>query len=110
MFERKTKKQMYEAGDFSIRTYINSETAIKPYYYLRNGLLHVRYTVDRCVELSPSEAEMLKEKIADKPFDKQAILSEGWSFFTKCVKKTIIQDGIQEFEKRLKDLQNGLKN
>lgn len=82
-------------------TYINGETAIKPYYYFRNRLLHVRYTVDRCIELSPSEAEELKRKLAENPADKQGIFSKAWSFFTDCVEKTVIHDGIKEIEERV---------
>ena len=37
------------------RTYIEGELAIKPYYYFRNGHLHVRYNVDRAIELSEAE-------------------------------------------------------
>ena len=43
----KTKKQIYNESEYDLRTYINGELAIKPYFYYRNGLLHVRYLVDR---------------------------------------------------------------
>lgn len=82
-------------------TYINGETAIKPYYYFRNRLLHVRYTVDRCIELSPSEAEELKNKLSKSPWDKQNIFKDAWNFFTNLVEKDVIYDGIKEVEKRV---------
>lgn len=110
MFEKKTKKQMYDESVFDLRTYINGETAIKPYYYLRNGVLHTRYTVDRCVELSPSEVAKLKVDLTASPYDKQNILSKAWNFFTVTVGKPIIMDGIAELEKRIKGYKNGQQN
>lgn len=82
------------------RTEIEGETAIKPFYYLKNGLLHVRYGVDRCIELSENETAELKQKITEKPYNKQEIFSRTWEFMTKCVGKEVIKDGIREFEIR----------
>lgn len=112
MFERrKTKKDMYREGIIDVRTYINGETAIKPYYYLRNGLLHVRYTVDRCMELSSVEATRVKMDLADRPYDKQGVLEKAWNFYSNTVGKDIIMDGIAELEKRMKEYkENGYKN
>ena len=45
------------------RCIVNGDTAIKPYYYMRNGLLHVRFTVDRCVELSKAEENQIKAEL-----------------------------------------------
>ena len=91
---------------------INGETSIKPYFYLRNGLLHVRYTVDRCIELSGSELERIKVKVTENPSSKQEILLNEWNFQTKCVGKTVIFDGIAEIDKRIKGSkdENGFKN
>ena len=91
---------------------INGETAIKPYYYLRNGILHVRYTVDRGIELSLPEEERLKAKVTENPSSKQEILFNEWNFQTKCVCKPIILDGISEIDKRIKGSkdENGFKN
>ena len=105
-----TKKDMYDNSILDLRTHICGETAIKPYYYMRNGLLHVRYTVDRCVELTPSEVAKLKVDITANPEKKQAILEEMWNFLTLSVERKIIQDGIAELEKRIKEYENGLKN
>ena len=105
-----TKKDMYDNSVLDLRTHICGETAIKPYYYMRNGLLHVRYTVDRCVELTPSEVAKLKVDITANPEKKQAILEEMWNFLTLSVERKIIQDGIAELEKRIKEYENGLKN
>lgn len=96
----------FESNKYSNLT-VNGETAIKPYYYLRNGLLHVRYTVDRCVELTEDETKRLIAKIRDKPWDKQGVLSEAWSFYADCVGKPIIRDGITEVEKRIKEYNVG---
>lgn len=105
-----TKKDIYNNSVLDLRTHICGETAIKPYYYMRNGLLHVRYTVDRCVELTPSEVAKLKVDITANPEKKQAILEEMWNFLTLSVERKIIHDGIAELEKRIKEYENGLKN
>lgn len=112
MFEKKrTKKDFYDASLYDQRTYINGEIAMKPYYYLRNGLLHVRYTVDRCVELSPAEVAKLKVDMTASPENKQSVLEKAWNFFTTCVGKTVIHDGVAELEKRMKGFaENGHKN
>lgn len=93
---------------------INGETAIKPYYYLRNGLLHARYTVDRCVELSEWEEARLKEELTAKPSWKQDTLRYHWELLTEQVGKTIMHDGIKAGEERMKELsrkyENGRKN
>ena len=101
----KTKKEMYDK-----RTYINGETAIKPYYYFRNGSLHVRYTVDRCMKLSSSEVAKLKDELTASPSYKQSILRKAWSFFSVTVGKEIIHDGIAELEKQIKGFKNGHKD
>lgn len=98
----KTKKEMYNESSYDMRTYINGELAIKAFYYLRNGLLHVRYTVDRCIELSENEERELKERITEKPYDKQNIFSEVWKFQTNFREKPVIMDGLREFERRMK--------
>lgn len=111
MFEKKkTKKDIYNESLYDKRTYINGEIAIKPYYYLRNGLLHVRYTVDRCVELSSTEVAKLKVDLTANPADKQEVLARAWNFFTVTVGKAIIMDGIAELEKRIKGFKNGYKS
>ena len=91
---------------------INGETAIKPYYYLRNGLLHARYTVDRCIELSLSEIERIKAKVTENPGSKQEIFLNEWNFQTECVDKPVIFDGIAEIDRRIEGSKNedGFKN
>lgn len=103
------KKDMYNK-DLLTKTYVNGETAIKPYYYFRNGYIHIRYTVDRCIKLSPDEAVKVKDDLTKCPYDKQFVLEKNWSFFTKCVGKAIIEDGIAEMEKRIKEYKNGQQN
>lgn len=105
-----TKKDIYDNSILDLRTHICGETAIKPYYYMRNGLLHVRYTVDRCVELTPAEVAKLKVDITANPEKKQTILEEMWNFLTLSVERKIIHDGIAEMEKRIEGYKNGLKN
>lgn len=104
--ENRIKKDMYNSSPVDLRTYINGETAIKPYYYFRNGLLHVRYNVDRCVELSSAEQTKLKLELTTS-YDKQDVLAKTWNFLTECVGKLIIMDGIAEIEKRIKEHKDG---
>ena len=111
--ENRIKKDMYNSCPVDIRTKVvvdgEEEIAIKPYYYYRNGLLHIRYNVDRCVELSSAESASLKVTLAST-FDKQTALAKAWNFLTTCVKKPIIRDGITEIEKRIKENCNGRQN
>ena len=86
---------------------MTKETAIKPFLFIKGNELHVHYTVDRCVELSPSEVTKLKADLTASPYDKQNILSKAWNFFTVTVGKPIIMDGIAELEKRIKGYKNG---
>lgn len=102
MTEKRTKKDEYNESLYDLRTYINGETCIKPYYYMRNGLLHVRYTVDRCVELTSTEVAKAKIDITLHPEEKQSILAKLWALITKQVGRPIIMDGIAELEKRIK--------
>lgn len=104
-----TKKEMYEANPLvDMRTRINGETAIKPYYYLRCGAIHARYNVDRVIELSPTEVAKLKVDMASG--DKQEVLGKAWNMFETCVKKPIVQDGIAYVDERMKGKENGRKN
>ena len=89
---------------------MTKETAIKPFLFIKGNELHVRYTVDRCIELSPSEVAKLKADLTASPYDKQNILSKAWNFFTVTVGKPIIMDGIAELEKRIKGYKNGRKS
>jgi hypothetical protein len=102
MYKQRTKKDVYNESPLDLRTYINGEIAIKPYYYYRCGSLHVRYTVDRCINLSPSEATQLKLELTASSQDKQSILGKAWNLFVEVIKKPVIQDGIAEVERRLK--------
>lgn len=106
-----TRKELYENNPLvDMRTYVRigeeNEIAMKPYYYYRNGLLHIRYSVDRCIELTEAEQVKLKLELTAS-YDKQTILSKAWNFFTTCVGKDVIRDGIVEMEKRVKHLGEG---
>lgn len=106
MEENRIKKDMYNASPVDMRVHVkigeDDEIAIKPYYYFRNKKLHIRYTVDRCVNLSDAESAGLKVTLAST-FDKQTALAKAWNLFTTCVKKDIIRDGIAEVEKSIKE-------
>lgn len=106
MFFKRERKENYRGGyngDEYI-TVINGETAIKPYYYLRNGLLHVRYNVDRCIELSQQEVDKIKGEIAKAPYNKQNILCDNWQFLTNLVQKEVIYDGVKAMKERTEKL------
>jgi hypothetical protein len=81
---------------------VDGETAIKPYWYLRRDLLHIRYTVDRCIKLSDSEVTGLKLTMTAEN-DKQKSLAKAWSFFANTVKRAIIKDGIAEIDKYMEE-------
>ena len=109
--EKRTKKDIYNESVLDKRTYINGEVAIKPYYYYRNGALHVRYNVDRCIELSPSESESLKVQLTENPADKQGVLERAWNFFSVTVRRSIIHDGVMYMQNKIKEFEkNGYKN
>lgn len=86
------------------RCIINGDIAIKPYYYLRNGLLHVRHTVDRAVDLSKDEVTRVKEEMNKEPAQKQQILNREWNLQTVMNEKPILTDGIKAGEDRMKEL------
>lgn len=99
-----TKKDLYNENPLiDMRTHINGETAIKPYYYLRCGVLHARYTVDRAIELTSSEVAKLKIDMTSG--DKQEVLGKAWNMFEHCVERPIIQDGIAYVDKKLKGVE-----
>lgn len=86
------------------RCIINGDIAIKPYYYMRNGLLHVRYKVDRAVDLSKDEILRIKEELEKAPVEKQQILGREWNLQTVMNEKPIIMDGIKAGENRMDEL------
>ncbi len=73
---------------------INGEMAAKPRFYFRNDLLHVRYNVDRAVELTKEEKEELIAKI-ESGADKHETLKELWKRLIDTEKRPLIKDGIK---------------
>ena len=108
-----SRKELYNKSPVDLRTKVRiddrEEIAMKPYWYYRNGRLHIRYTVDRCVELSEGEKARLKVELSSC-FDKQEVLAKAWYFQVNCLEKKIIHDGIADTERRIKGGNNGLKN
>ena len=86
------------------RCVINGDIAIKPYYYLRNGLLHARYTVDRAVNLSKDKETRVKEELDKNPVYKQQILGKEWNLQTVMNERPVIMDGIKAAEERMDEL------
>lgn len=81
------------------RTIINGHVAENPYYYLRSGLLHCKYTVDDCVELSNEESIKLKVALSSGYAMKQDILAKEFNLQTKFVGKTVY-DGVIKVDER----------
>ena len=107
MHINKTKSRYIKKNLFALNTCINGETAVKPYYYLSNNKLHVRYTVDRCVALSKTEVAKLNADLIENPSYKQNILAKTWNFLTLTVEKTVIMDGLVDLKKQIKGGKNG---
>lgn len=101
-------KGFFKQNKSNKSTYVEGELAIKPYYYFRNGYLHIRYNVDRVIKLSETESAKLKLEMTANPADKQSVLAKAWSFFEKTVGKSVIHDGLKEIEK--KGIFNGYKD
>ena len=93
-------KGFFKQNKSNNQVYVEGELAIKPYYYFRNGYLHIRYNVDRVIKLSETEAAKLKLEMTANPADKQSVLAEAWSSFEKTVGKPVIHDGLKEIEKK----------
>lgn len=110
------KKKVYKVENknkgfsYDLRCVINGEIAIKPYYYLRNGLLHVRFNVDRCIKLSLDEEKRIKDELEMCPQNKQEILGRNWNFLTLTSERKIIKDGIKAGDERIKELSRKYEN
>ena len=96
---KKTKKDIYNESLYDQRTYINvnnNELDVmkeinrggKVYYYLRNGLLHVRYSVTRFIKMSDAELKELRERLSRSNDKQQEMLSE-WKFQTGNLEKEV---------------------
>ena len=105
--ENSMKKDMYNASPIDLRTKVKleeeEEIAMKPYYYFRNNALHIRYNVDRCIELTSAESTRLKLELTSSSQDKQEILAKAWNFFANFVKKKIIRDGVAYIDNMVKE-------
>lgn len=101
-------KGFFKQNKSNSQVYVEGELAIKPYYYFRNGYLHIRYNVDRVIKLSETESAKLKLEMTANPADKQSVLAKAWNFFEKTVCKPVIHDGLKEVEK--KGIFNGYKD
>ena len=96
---KKTKKDIYNESLYDQRTYINvnnNELDVmkeinrsgKVYYYLRNGLLHARYSVTRFIKMSDAELKELRERLSKSNDKQQEMLSE-WKFQTGNLEKEV---------------------
>lgn len=101
-------KGFFKQNKSNSQVYVEGELAIKPYYYFRNGYLHIRYNVDRVIKLSETESAKLKLEMTANPADKQSVLAKAWNFFEKTVCKPVIHAGLKEIEKN--GVFNGYKN
>ena len=78
----------------TMRVTVDGNVAIKPYFYLRNKNLHVRFTEDKCVELTDAEMERLFKQIDEHPEKKQIIYAELWSVVANLNERPV-KDGIK---------------
>lgn len=86
--------------------YVEGVKVSKPYFYVRNGLLHVKGNFDKCIELSQAEVQNLKDRLNSCSYgaeEKQEVLYAFWQFCEKELKKTVIRDGLLEIERRIKN-------
>ena len=61
---------------------------IKPYYFLRDKVLHVRYNVDEAMKLSDAEADRIKAELDEGGAGcKQDVLARNWQVFEGAVGK-----------------------
>ena len=97
--EKRTKKDEYNESLIDKRTYINVnnneldmkkelDRDSKAYYYLRNGVLHVRYRTVKFVELSETELSSLRERLG-KTNDRQKEMKAEWNFQTGNLGKEV---------------------
>lgn len=91
------------------RVAVDGNIAIKPYFYIRNKNLHVRFTCDKCVELTDSELSSLYKRLDEHPESKQDIFAEVWSVVANLNERPV-KDGIKTADKIMesKRLNNGL--
>ena len=76
------------------RLIVDGNVAIKPYLYVRNKMLHVRFTIDKCIALTDTEEKELYKRLSEHPEKKQEILAEYWSVTANMIERPIY-DGIK---------------
>ena len=76
------------------RVAVDGNIAIKPYFYIRNKHLHVRYTNDKCVELTDSELERLYKELTEHPERKQEVFAQMWSIVANLDGRPLL-DGVK---------------
>lgn len=87
---------------------INGETAIKPYFYIKNKKLHCRYSVDKCVLLSDTEEARIKEELNKNPANKQDTLKKNWNLLVEFVQKQLY-DGIKVVDEFMQNKRKNFK-
>lgn len=80
------------------RVVVEGDVAIKPYLYVRNKNLHVRFTCDKCVELTEAELSSLYKRLDEHPESKQDIFAEVWSVVANLNERPV-KDGISTADK-----------
>lgn len=101
LFKKKTEPKASEPRRTQI---IEGEVASNAYYYLRNRLLHVKYSVDKCIDLTELEDLKIKEELAQHPYLKQDILRNNWDMLTRFEGKEVLNDGVAEGFHRSQEL------
>ena len=90
------------------RVIVDGNVAIKPYFYVRGKHLHVKFSCDKCIELTDNELRALYQKLTDRPEKKQEIFEEMWSIVANLDNRPTL-DGVRVADRNAenKRLQNG---
>lgn len=84
------------------RVIVDGNVAIKPYFYIRNKHLHVKFASDKCIELTESELNALYKKLTEHPEKKQDIFEETWSVVANLDNRPLL-DGVRVADKFMED-------
>ena len=80
------------------RVIVDGNVAIKPYFYIRNKHLHVRFTSDKCVPLTDTELEKVYKSLDEHPENKQEVFAEMWSIVANLLDRPLY-DGVKVADK-----------
>ena len=82
------------------RVIVEGNVAIKPYFYVRGKHLHVKFSSDKCVELTDNELHAVYQKLTEHPEKKQDILEDMWSLVANIDNRPLL-DGVKVADKNM---------